>query len=373
MKRRSSNKHSHKFAILAGALAFASAFSVAAQEKDASPAAQDKADAVAAQEKNDAVAAQDKEKATAAPVDAGAVKELKALGPVFDNRVPTDPPRPPVLTGRFRLTAMGFIVEHPSLDSIFETDGRGDEVYVRGDSFTFDRTGRYITSYPVQTTMFGELGRYAGGSGRPSPFQAAQNFGGFMVGDSYPASGPWTEPRRRRADDLPMVMWEGNLTQGANGVVVIPTIWEWDGASWTVEEARWGNGIKLAVQRQSARIADVIRQWPATQRGLVFDNLVSLFITDNGTRPIGSATRTPANVPAGSLSHPAAMQIDPLILTYDSAAAQAVRPSDYEVRSADGSSVSNVHLPAGVFGVSFIDPPEMQGNYTLFLKLEQLP
>lgn len=371
MERRSSYKHPYKLAILAGALAFASAFSAAAQEKDSSPAAQDKADAVAAQEKTDSAAAQDKEKAL--PADAAMAKQLKALGPPIDNRVPPDPPPPPVQTGRFRVTAMGFIVEHPSLDSIFETDGRGDEVYVRGDSFTFDRTGRYIASFPVQTTLFGELGRYAGGSGRPSPFQAAQNFGGFMIGDNYPTSGPWTEPRRRRDGDLPMVLWEGDLTQGADGVVVIPTIWEWDGASATVEEARWGNSIKLAVQHESARIADVIRQWPPAHRQLTFDNLVSLFITDNGTRPIGSSTRTPANVPAGSLSHPAAMRIDPLILTYDSAAAQAIRPSDYEVRSADGSSVTSAHLPAGVFGVSFIDPPEMQGRYTLFLKLEQLP
>jgi hypothetical protein len=275
-------------------------------------------------------------------------------------------------SARFRLTAMGFAVERQTYDTINEADGRGDEVFVRGDVFMADAAGRLRRQSSVRTTLIGQNGRYGGGSGQPGGLDAS-NPGGLITGDTYPLSSPWLEPSRaRRVDDLPMTLWEGELVEGENAVVVVPTIWEWDGDRATNEERRWNNGLHNALSLQSALIASTVRGGAAVAP-LIARNFTRIHITNDGNRPIGSSRKW-TNY-GGVIAHTIPMQLGAIVLTYARANETVARPGSYTLPVREGAEASNLsqHLPAGTIAFPMVDEQDMLGHYTLFLKLERLP
>lgn len=141
------------------------------------------------------------------------------------------------LRGRFRVTLNGFTVERQTNEqenlgtgTSRRPEGRGDEVYLRGDVFVLEGTGRggfrIQTHRSVRSIVFGDT------SGFPDREQAgtSSSTGGLRSGDSYPGSRPWLRLSEPRADRLPLLLWEGELRDSRDGmsVIVIPTIWEWD-------------------------------------------------------------------------------------------------------------------------------------------------
>ena len=276
-------------------------------------------------------------------------------------------------SARFRLTALGFRVERQSYDTIDQSDGRGDEVYVRANYFEFDRNGHQLASDTRRTALIGQRGTYQGGSSRSGGLDVSGD-GGLLSGDSYPTATPWADRgRRAAADDLPLPIWEGELIDGGNGVLVLPSIWEWDGEGATAEEVRWQTATPAAVFARRSRIAELIRAWPARQTTPLFADFMPLGITNEGTRPIGSSRRwTAFPTPNGVISHTVPMQADPLILTYRSATDLLAGPRSYVSRT-PGATTHVVALPAGVFPVAMTDGQDMEGDYTLFVKLERLP
>src|SRR4051794_18100688 len=59
---------------------------------------------------------------------------------------------------------------------------------------------------------------------------AASSLGGIPTGDRFPSAAPWLRTAPISADRPTMLVFEGELVQGQNGVVIAPTIWEWDGS-----------------------------------------------------------------------------------------------------------------------------------------------
>jgi len=149
------------------------------------------------------------------------------------------------LHGRFRVTLNGFIVnrqtnEQAALESERRSgqvgqfsrtsDGAGDEVFIRADVFVlegrpnggFDIVSMRSVSSPVMGDISGFAKREKAGT--------ASRTGGLRNGDFYPTVAPWQRRGEPRSDGLPMVLWEGELRDAADGmsVIIIPTIWEWD-------------------------------------------------------------------------------------------------------------------------------------------------
>jgi hypothetical protein len=54
--------------------------------------------------------------------------------------------------------------------------------------------------------------------------------GGIRSGDSMPATaGAPLLPVTPQADQIPLLVWDGDLWDSDRGMVIVPTVWEWDG------------------------------------------------------------------------------------------------------------------------------------------------
>ena len=272
----------------------------------------------------------------------------------------------------YRLIATGFRVVRQTVDHMLEADGRGDEIFVRGDRVLLDHAGGRSGLESVRTEPIGHMLPNPAGSGQAGPFSATGD-GGLVSGDTYPPQSPYsTAPSRRRAD-LPLVLWEGELTRGRSGVLVVPSVWEWDGFTETVEEVRWTNSLTGSIEQLSGilgqRIGEGSPEW-LLRRDLF------VTVTNVGNRPIGSR-EAPGGLggPGTVVGRVVPTRFPAILLTYESAAAlSSMRMDDpYQGIERDGLVTrADITLPMGVFGISYRDPEELGGHYILYLKLERI-
>lgn len=145
-------------------------------------------------------------------------------------------------TGRFRITLNGFTCVRPTMDDPLQRDGVDDEVFLETAVLLFD--GRTVIDQPAgaHSLTIGDTnnqpGRIRGGSGH----NLFGGNGGFKDDDSFPTAQPWVHSSPLSNDRPPILLWEGDLTSGANGLVVVPTIWESDNRPDDLT-GQWLNGI----------------------------------------------------------------------------------------------------------------------------------
>jgi hypothetical protein len=121
------------------------------------------------------------------------------------------------------------------------------------------------------------------------PIQAgsASDRGGLRTGDSFPTTTPWMRsvPLDPARDWPPFSVWEGDLRQGEDVVVLLPTIWEWDPGQNTLQG--WLKWAYATVDKLGPKAAELIGGNPKA----VID-AVSLGLTSSS--PCRSATRKAA-------------------------------------------------------------------------------
>jgi hypothetical protein len=312
---------------------------------------------------------------TAVPVSEGSGGSAVALPPsarfiprpsvlVPEPGTRNDPLPPPALaSGRFRLLATGFFVGHQTVDDMLERDGRGDEIFIRGDWYEYNN-GALSNHGRALSGVFGDRSDFRAGSSRPGIFSADDQPGGLITNDSYPVRDSFGAVPARRSGDLPMVLWEGTL-DSTSKVVILPSIWEWDDASRSGAEGQWEHYLDIqapTLAHPSARRADQ----PFELAGNILSEslLEPLDVHDmGGNRPIGARLRSTPN---------AAMPVTAVVLTF----ADAMRASDRTYsftsthRNEDGSITGGEYQgPPGAFSIRMVDPSEMEGDYTLYLRL----
>jgi len=122
-----------------------------------------------------------------------------------------------------RLTINGFKADHETFDHQLEVDGKGDEVFVT--AIVGEINAPTNRTFPLlKTTVYGDV------NGFPDRIKAGtrSSQGGIQTGDAYPAT-PWNREGGASADRLPLLLWCGTLKEGGNRVIIVPTIWEYDG------------------------------------------------------------------------------------------------------------------------------------------------
>jgi hypothetical protein len=275
---------------------------------------------------------------------------------------------------RFRLVASSFMVDHQSVDDMLERDGRGDEIFVRDDSYNYSR-GRLMSRNTFKSAVFRDGGEFPAGSAPPAWNSADDRRGGLITGDVYPMRRDNFDPNpAARRGDLPMVLWEGTLRRG-DAVMVVPSIWEWDSPEISPAEAAWSRG--LDAQAEALGLGGIfIAGDPNAPRGtfpndgIISPDMISpLLVFDDGTRPIG------ALVHGGDFRASAGMPVNAIILTYDTAlrAADQIIMFSARITNPDGSVTGTEYPgPAGGFTLHFTDPPQLEGEYTLYLRLEKI-
>jgi hypothetical protein len=147
------------------------------------------------------------------------------------------------------------------------------------------------------------------------------------------------------------LIWEGELTRRQNAIVVIPTIWEWDG---------FGNIFSAwqdATLEQFYDVGDLIANPTATDQesakvALRGEVMGQVWVN-------GAGTSRPQDLPIGMVHYGDHYRFRPegLILTYDEALRMA----------------QNQQNSGKAFPILFANAAELGGNYTLYLQVERIP
>lgn len=182
----------------------------------------------------------------AAPAQPGQNKEKEA------RPAPAAPATEQTAVGRFRVMLTGFIVNDQTEDNILETDGKGDEVYIVANVAQYDAYTQEYPDGPAAETTLGSNDPYHGAGNvtlsrtlvsdimgdvnnqeNPPRISAgsAGREGGLKTGNSFPRYAPWAVQGSVNEARPPMLLWEGVLRRGRDLVIIVPTIWEWDGGN----------------------------------------------------------------------------------------------------------------------------------------------
>jgi hypothetical protein len=240
------------------------------------------------------------------------------------NSAPVQPPPPPQ-RARFRVSLTGFTSFRETRDNLLELDGPGDEIYQAPYVVIVDRIGG-----PTTRTI-----------GAHGPV-----FRGIRTGTSFPTSTPWVLSGSPTGLGVPGLLFEGELIEGERAVAIAPTLWEWDDDHRQLLRF-WGAAAAAGTRIASSVIPIMTGPFPARNGGLgtALDGLISSPITPEGDfdRPIGITV----SGSAGSFTPKF------LLLTYEGAMVAATG--------------------GAVFEVDYTDPDSHCGDYTLFVKVEQIP
>ena len=255
--------------------------------------------------------------------------------------------------GRFRVTLLGFVVNHETRDTLLETDGKRDEVFQVPVVLSFDRDrGLEPLSFSVFGPVFGDTNNH------PTYTRAgsASDRGGLRTGDGFPDPRPW---ERRTLPGpgfgFPAVLFEGELRPIHNAAVIIPSLWEWDGNQELF--SRYMDKIQGALPRIRLNVGHILavddryefRPRAATEFGLDGAVMMDQRLMDMRNRPIGMKSSGP-----GQFS----FQPQVLVLTYEGARNIVNR---------------DVGLGPGVIEVRYDESRELEGSYSLYLKVERIP
>lgn len=117
--------------------------------------------------------------------------------------------------GKYRVSITGFVVNHETADDPLQRDGKGDEVYLSVQVLKAKLDGSLDLS-PLRSRLI-ESPVYGDRNGFPDRVAAGSrsDMGGLRTGDRFDLPAP-------------LVLWEGGID---GGLLVTPTIWEWDGSS----------------------------------------------------------------------------------------------------------------------------------------------
>jgi hypothetical protein len=222
-------------------------------------------------------------------------------------------PLPPDV-GRYRITMTGFACSLQTADTPNDQDGAKDEVYAAASIVMWDRKQNQVLGRGfVKTVEYGATPNVAGFPGRLCAGSASAN-GGIWGGNGndkvprdYDPAGS-TFPAAQ-SDRFPLLLWEGALRDGVEGVLIVPSLWESDlmdrafqnyRGNWeTSEPLPLIGSVAIQLQLASADIMSVVKP-PDTARivagaiasvfsgGLVGDFSVAAGLLNSGAdRPIG--------------------------------------------------------------------------------------
>lgn len=277
--------------------------------------------------------------------------------------------------GRFRAILTGFTCNRESADDILERDGRRDEIFFLSRTVGLVQSGgqwRTVSqSTPLRSLVYGDptgrTGRVQVGSGMPGLLGGEP--GGIMTGNSFP-----TVPYQRRGEPtptkLPLLLWQGELSMvlGAPKLILMPTVWEWDGPddlltmlgrpfisapilsfpdrllgaltqNFTGGAAAGGSEVELL----SRIVQPVNAEWALGREIRVGKS----FLGDAKDRPIGMKDASNAEYSFRPFG---------VVLTYD---------------TADWMSKTDFGNGRGIITVRYVDAEALKGDYTLFVQIER--
>ncbi|MBK8557446.1 MAG: RICIN domain-containing protein [Lewinellaceae bacterium] len=285
----------------------------------------------------------------------------------------------PAPANYFRVSAVGFTCNRETSDDAFERDGKHDEIYLSAISYMINTDGQIIprTRITTKSRVMGDVNNRSKEERRVMAGSAVGGLGGIQTGDAVPQAEPWKNSQASLADLLPFILWEGQLQPGGDNVIIHPSVFEWDGPGDFLTNF-WENSIigRLTNLPVSATVGlvDALLDGP-------FPN--SYNFDAPGINPAPTlAQQFPRNFYKVSTQ---VAQRDYKVVTS--------KPADRPVGSERSTKEGFIHRPLqirlwqetavqlmntdigygrGVLPIRFLDDGELKGDYTLYLKIEQL-
>jgi hypothetical protein len=262
------------------------------------------------------------------------------------------------VNAKYRVAINGFWCRNETWDDALNWDGKHDEVFLAVNTKVVDANGTVLQSFDSESELMGDTWAL------PNRIQAgsASNYGGIISGDKFPAvPEPWRRTNGLNSQRFPpYTIWEGELREGRDMVLLTPTIWEWDpGAGFWDGWVAWQVSVDSQYGQRAKDIFGKI--WPVSMP--IFD-AVSLGIQTVGTlpgtwSPLGRSMRRPIGTrrnpddPQGTLFNPTTIALN--------------------TETADYLSSSNpLGYGNGIFELAYADDPYLRGVYSIFVQVEKL-
>lgn len=260
----------------------------------------------------------------------------------------------------FRVTMNGFHVHHETKDNALETDGRFDEIRLMTNIYVINSKGEVVPQRSIKSSVMCD-GTFRDPDGiRTFRLEGGR---GFKAGDDFPTRSPWAiDPRGFNVLDLPPIpLFEGRLVKDSNAVVIIPSIWEMDGA----QELRtiYSDQVSYLSLSLGQSVGEIIRGPRTTNPNAAlregatvrFGSMANSINIGAGFLGMGE----PKDRPIGMVKRGDRYSFVPqvLILTFDAADAIARTFSTYGY---------------GLVRVYYEDDPDLQGHYELYLQVQRV-
>jgi hypothetical protein len=309
-----------------------------------------------------------------------AQKPVRAPGRIAAPR-PATPAQPVATTARpavttdgathrasYRVSVTGFTVNKETYDDPLQLDGKRDEVYVSAEVALADKDRKVLEpgGAIVQSKVFGDVNGANIRNGRIRAGHASSQ-GGLQTGDSYPTETPWRRQGEPLPDALPLAIWQGELTEGSNAVLITPTLWEYDAPDLRDAFQSWmhwnqdATSALLASPELMTLLGTLVGpEAPATLAALAPVQKVEVGFFDAlgkmGDRPIGMTVTTDAKTGKSFFTFAPTT----IVLNYD---------------TAERLLAQNIGGKGpGVIALSFRETDtKLGGNYTLYLLVERMP
>jgi hypothetical protein len=270
-------------------------------------------------------------------------------------------------SARFRILLTGFRVNHETNAGTF---GEHNAVYAAAAVEVLNRQGNMAVLQPavmVRSRVHGDTNR------DPARIRAgsASSTGGLLAGDSVPgnpaAAGATMPPS---TTSFPLALWEGPLTYGREAVIVRPTLWVWNGgqqafdvwAGMATSQTPDRSGGRTLRDANLTRYESMASRSELSQRGSTMltcfmdpGNITGAACAEGRDRPIGVTQ-------ADFISEYNGWRDLIFVITRETI--EKVMASPYQAGG----------VPAGVIPIELVDyGPAWNGNYTLYLQVQQLP
>lgn len=290
------------------------------------------------------------------PADEDAKPKRPPAGNAGHPATPHADAAPPavVTSGKYRVTLVGFRVNHETYDTPLETDGKGDEIRLSTSVQELGPNGEYVGAPRTLTTpVYGDVNNF------PSRIQAGSRSdrGGLKTGDTYPAN---TDPEVRheapRSDRLPLLLWQGQLDAGKNGVAIAPTVWEIDsGDVLTAPLLGGAAGNVIGLAQFAGKLGPLASLAPGLgMLGKATSGLSGIVANISG------ALKRFGNRPVGATTVGVNLQYAPQVVILTTGTAEAVLAGKAGIRP-------------GVIEVRYHDSPGLDGDYSVYLQVERIP
>jgi hypothetical protein len=259
------------------------------------------------------------------------------------------------LTATYRVWINGYTAVRTTNDfSPLRNDGAGDEIYAAANAYLYNSLGDQRPSSLTEVKSM-LLGDGSGGGAPRIPMGTASRSGGIRSGDVLPTGVNPALPNNGlpTPHQLPLLVWEGSLTNNQQFLVVTPALWESDGdmTGYNFWKSSWRsmlfNGVGLSSEALGGLKAPTIAPIVPIAR---FTNgaWASVPADEGQDRPIGarSSSTGPRFTDSG------------LVLTQDLIE---------RTLTAAGSSKF-------VFSIDYQDAQGLgNGFYTLYIEIDRMP